>query len=261
MVDSNWKEKYPFLEEIWKKYINDEFVNDGGDHLKFSLSCVSNVSHRDLTSVTEQIDICTKFLRNLKSLYTDAYDSGNFEKRCNNIYYWLYYEMKERKDYKGSIKNIIDASNELIQKPIEKDGCYNSYLYENFDETEKLVMLQIFIRNIVVIQEILNNKCDSNRTSCKKFIKECVDLYSMQPYYSQTCNNPNSIIDKTCLAVKSFKEKYEELRSSQKIKNEFPPLSTVTPEINIDLCLLEERKTDQAFPLPSNQSEPSIIQR
>ncbi|GAB69599.1 hypothetical protein PCYB_003480 [Plasmodium cynomolgi strain B] len=254
MEDLKLMKNDSFLKYIWNKYDLENEVNKS-DKNKFLLSCAHYIPYDIVRFSNEKIDICITFLRNLKELY-NSNTSSDFFKHCYNIYYWLYYEIKDDINSDKYINSIFEASTEIAKERNKGDNCSDSDLYKDWEETEKLVMLHIFNNNIDDIQEILNKECDSNRISCKKFVKKCVDLYtSMQHYLIQSCKNSNSIIEKTCLAVKTFKEKYEELYSNQKIENEFPALSSYTPIIITDDCPKEKSKSDEASLVQNNQSD------
>ncbi|GAB69811.1 hypothetical protein PCYB_005600, partial [Plasmodium cynomolgi strain B] len=193
----------PFLKYIWNRYNFDENVAEIVDNSEFSSLC-NKVDTDTYNHSNEPKNICIKFLRNLKEL--NNITKEDHLKRCSNIYYWLYYKIKEHNICVHTFKSIIAESNELIKQQQNIDGCYNDKLYENFDETENLVMLHIFNNNFHVIQELLNNECDSNKCSCKKFIKKCVDSYKHMR--KKHCPTEKFASDKmhTCLPVNNFKE-------------------------------------------------------
>ncbi|GAB70023.1 hypothetical protein PCYB_007720 [Plasmodium cynomolgi strain B] len=138
------------------------------DKMPFLYLCNNNIkNYNDILAYPEIMDICIKYLRNLKLLHSLSYKKDDFDKYCNNIYYWLYYEIKELTISEDSIKGIFNASTSIEKEKNKSDDCSDLDLYKDWNNTEKLVMLQIFNHNIDVILEILNNKCDSNRTSCK----------------------------------------------------------------------------------------------
>ncbi|GAB69899.1 hypothetical protein PCYB_006480, partial [Plasmodium cynomolgi strain B] len=189
---------------------------------------------------TDKIDICRKFLRNLKKLYNRK-KSNDFSKHCNNIYYWLYYELKDNNIFDQKyIKSISDAKGMLLKDLKESNDCSNLGRYENMEEAENFVMLSIFNNNIDDIQDILIKKITySEICSCQKFINQCVSLYnSIHGHYSPDCRNTETNKISTCLAVKSFREDYERKRSNEWIEYNLPKLSS-TPDlnINIDECI------------------------
>ncbi|GAB69551.1 hypothetical protein PCYB_003000 [Plasmodium cynomolgi strain B] len=237
--------KYPFLEEIWKKYEFDEAVKES-DVTDISSLCNAYSTYIDC-SANEQNHIYMKLLRNLRNLYNSDKSGDDFNNHGYNIFYWLYYGIKDDYITDTIINSIFQASCKLIE---------DKY---SFSETKILVMLYTFIYNIDVIQQILTNNIDSIICSCKKFIKECV--YSYRYMHKHYCPN-NTITNtnmRTCLPVKNFKESYEKYISNEN-KYELPDLSSKTPINIIDCSPPEEIMSDPVIPVPSNQSERSIIQ-
>ncbi|GAB69990.1 hypothetical protein PCYB_007390, partial [Plasmodium cynomolgi strain B] len=206
----------PFLEDIWNKYKFDDNVNNE-DVQRFLPLCNSNVVHSDLTSVIEQIIICTKLLRNLKEAKNRSIPRDEDYIDCYYIYYWLYYKMKVHSISYDIIYNILAKSNNIIrERNNDFLDCSSYMLNDGLREQEESVMLKIFNNNIDVTKKILNEKCASDICSCKRFIKPFLDSYrSMPNNYPKDCKVGGSI-DSTCLAVKRFKENYEKYRSEKK---------------------------------------------
>ncbi|GAB69832.1 hypothetical protein PCYB_005810 [Plasmodium cynomolgi strain B] len=170
--------------------------------------------------------------------------------------------MKEQKNYNVSIKKIFDESNKLIQKTTEKDSCYNSNLYENIDETEKLVLLHIFNNNIDDIMEFLNSNDNSKISSCKNFVNKCVQLYKSMD--RDLCSK-DRITDKTkiftCDIVKKFKELYcSNIYNKLARNNDFQDLSYNTTINNMEGCPSEEIQSNDASTVQIKGSDPSLIQ-
>ncbi|GAB69647.1 hypothetical protein PCYB_003960, partial [Plasmodium cynomolgi strain B] len=250
----------PFLEDIWEKYILDKYVNDGNEP-KFFISCNSNISHSKRINVGEQMDICRTLLRSMKHLYSTYKSDNDLSKHCYNIYYWLYYEIKQHSISYDTIQSIFDSSNSLIEKKQKNVDCFDLKLYKIFDEAENLVMLHIFNNNINVIREILTQNDDSNICSCKEFIQQCIDSYRNMRLTH--CPNVTFSTEKmhTCLPVNMFETNYKELHSSKLIDYELSELSSITSTNIIDDCQSEKIDADQASTVQNIQSDPSIIQR
>ncbi|GAB69734.1 hypothetical protein PCYB_004830 [Plasmodium cynomolgi strain B] len=254
---------YPFFGDIWKEYITNYYWNDAKYPTYFtSCNSIKGIS-KDTTSEIEKTTICARFLTYLKALYSNSTSGGELNKNCKNIYYWLFYEMKERTNNNVFIKNILEKSNNLEEKPSENDGCYNSKLYEYFDETKELVMLSIFNDNINDILAILYRNGDSNLSSCKEFIKECVYLYKSM--YKKHCskgeNTEDTKISFICDIVKMFKELYcSNIYNKLPKNNNFPDLSDNTTINNMEGCPSEEIQSDNAPTVQRKESDPYIIQ-
>ncbi|GAB69631.1 hypothetical protein PCYB_003800, partial [Plasmodium cynomolgi strain B] len=232
MGDSMLKKNDPFLKYIWEKYNLDNEVNVNEDN-DILLFC--KVFDTDFYNLLNQPkNICRKLLRNLKvAKYSNI--PKDHSKHCSNILYWLYYEIKEHKISKESIKGIFDALDNIINDGnIATLNCSGLITIEDLLQPEELVMLYIFMHNIDVIQEILNKDNDIIKCSCKKFIKQCVDSYkSKYEDYPTNCNDMKT--NKfTCLAVNEFKTRYEGNLSDEKIKYSLPQLSSETPTDIID---------------------------
>ncbi|GAB69767.1 hypothetical protein PCYB_005160 [Plasmodium cynomolgi strain B] len=267
MVDFKLKKDDPFLKNVWNKYKldNDDYGKDGPQLLQLCSSFHNSIDR----SLTIKIDICMQFLRNLKELYNSNITSG-FLKHCDNINYWLYYAIKDYNIPYKDIESFFDVSNKIIKKTNEKPDCTNLDLYNNLNETENYVMLQMFNNNIDYIHDILTKKNYSEICFCKKFINACVSLYkSIHGAYSSGCSGMKTNKLLTCLAVNSFKDIYEKKRSNEWKEYNLPKLSSTTAiDINIEECALQTKaeelrldKGDQSdssilFPVSTTQSDP-----
>ncbi|KMZ99321.1 hypothetical protein PVNG_02204 [Plasmodium vivax North Korean] len=258
MEGSKLLKNYPFLEYIWKKYNYDKAVDS--DESSIISLCNNDITYK-VNPANEQKNICKKLLRNLKLLHSGNYMPYDFVKYCKNINYWLYYEIKEHNISDDIINNMFAESNKIIPKKNQNNDC--SYLMLNNDllEPEKLVMLRIFNNNIDDIHEILIKGINSNICSCKKFIKQSVDLYKHM--HEKHCSKGD--ITKppqkgTCEIVNWFSTNYTGYLPKENVKYEFPQLSSNIP-INIkDGCQSEDTDRDPASPEQSKQSDRSITQ-
>ncbi|GAB69763.1 hypothetical protein PCYB_005120 [Plasmodium cynomolgi strain B] len=239
------------------------------DKSPFFYLCNSYInSYKDITAYGQIIDICIKFLRNLKLLYSDS--SQEFEKYCNNIYYWLYYEIMDNNLFDEKTLTVFLMQKEANGGTTKNKDCSNMDLYNNLAEAENYVMLSIFNNNIHDIQDILKQKTYPEICSCQEFINQCVSLYKrIHKKYSPNCKYTNTTL-LTCLAVKMFKTNYEEYLSEEKKKYEFPELSSSTDKnINIEECLLQTNGIELAsvhsdqldnpisFTVPTTLTEPA----
>ncbi|KMZ98974.1 hypothetical protein PVNG_03813 [Plasmodium vivax North Korean] len=208
------------------------------------------------------MNICKKLLRNLKLLHSECNNTDDFVKYCNNINNWLYYEIKEHNISDDTINSIFAASKQIIVKKKGYPEC--SYFTFNKDliKPEKLVTLRIFNKNIDDILEILTKKSDSNICSCKKFIKQCLDLYKHM--HENHCSNGdimNSPPNGTCEIVNEFKKLYISfIYNKLGRKYEFPDLSSNMITYSIDGCQSDETDSAQASPEHSKQLDRSIAQ-
>ncbi|KMZ77033.1 hypothetical protein PVIIG_05230 [Plasmodium vivax India VII] len=249
---------YPFLDDIWNKYNFDKDFDESVENNQIISTCDGIIRYKD-DNIVNHKKVCKKLLRNLKLLHSGSYTGGEFVKYCHNIYNWLYYEIKEHKITDDIINSIFDESKRIIEKKGPYDCPYFTF-NTGLLEPEKLVMLRMFNDNIENINEILIKKCDSNICSCKKFIKQFVDLYKHM--YAKHCSKDD--ITKppkkdTCQIVNSFRTQYESYFPRGQIKYEFPELYSNTINI-LDGCQSEVNHSGPDPPEERKQSDRSITQ-
>ncbi|SCA81953.1 VIR protein [Plasmodium vivax] len=226
---SKFSKNYPFLDHIWNLY--DEFNKPVVSHLKKSdmiSICEEHATYENEGKETYN-DLCMKLLRNLLLLTKYSNDIDIYSKRCNDLYNWLYHEMKPYNPPENIVPNIFDRSNSLMQGTDKKNLClYSSYNKDEYKD-EKIIELNIFGDNIEKLLDILKNRSHSHYCPCIKYVKNCVETYKNlnKKYCTDTKEQTRDKV-KFCNKLNKFTTYYGYLTDVSSIISEIPSLSLDT---------------------------------
>ncbi|VUZ99417.1 PIR protein [Plasmodium vivax] len=245
MEFSQLKQEYKFLGDILKLYNKlDETVVEN-DENKEILKLCDNAATFDTNLRDVEKIVCKKLLNNLLQLKNDKYDD-DFKKRCNNLYVWLYFEIKKSGISNDIIKQIFDLS-ELKEKGMIRYFLCPYYTFiDQKHEPEDLMKLSIFNNNADAFQSLLMDSEKSKDCHLKKYVYECVDIYKkMNKNYSSSGDCNTSQHKNACEIIKFFNRLYMSyIFKKEGISDEFPELSSDTPLDLNNMCPLDEIEPD-----------------
>ncbi|KMZ88564.1 hypothetical protein PVBG_04773 [Plasmodium vivax Brazil I] len=219
--------EYPFLNEIWTFYDTlDEALNET-DNLAYSNAC-DNVRIYGKDSLKEQKNTCKRLFRNTFLLSDGGYSTEDFNKYCDILYIWLYFEIEKNKLDANIINQIFqDSIRVALQKSRNKISCpYVSY-HEILHEPEKLMKLSIFNDNSETFQSILKKKNDPNDCSFQMYVVDCVNIYN--DMYGKHCSGErNKDNPELCKILNTFETLYTGyfFKKREDISYELQPLSS-----------------------------------
>ncbi|SCA60375.1 VIR protein [Plasmodium vivax] len=224
-----WKTEYPFLNEIWKFYDNLDETLSETDNGAYSRAC-ENVSIYGEDRLNEQKNTCKRLFRNTFLLSDGGYSTEDFNKYCDILYIWLYFEIEKNNLNAQIINQIFQGSiNAAQQKSRNQISCpYVSY-HEILHEPEKLMKLSTFNKNAEKFQSVLMNKNDSSDCSCQKYVFDCVNIYN--DMYGKYCSDEHSKYNtQLCEIAKQFGTLYTGYLFNKRndISYELKPLSSTT---------------------------------
>ncbi|VUZ99406.1 PIR protein [Plasmodium vivax] len=170
--------------EKWKTEL-DERHNERNNGV-YSRAC-ENVSIYGEDRLNEQKNTCKRLFRNTFLLSDGGYSTEDFNKYCDILYIWLYFEIEKNKlDAKIINKIFQDSIRVALQKSRNKISCpYVSY-HEILHEPEKLMKLSIFNDNSETFESILKKKNDPNDCSFQMYVVDCVNIYN--DMYGKHCS-------------------------------------------------------------------------
>ncbi|CAG9474537.1 unnamed protein product [Plasmodium vivax] len=217
---------YTFLDDIWKLY--EEFNKSADNHEKeqdMISICQTHATNENSGKDTYN-KLCMKLLKNLLLLTKYSENIGIYSKRCNDLYNWLYYEMKPYKLPDNIVPSIFDRSDTLISETNKKNLCpYDLYNKDHYKD-EKIIELNIFRDNIVTLREILKNKNSDHYCPCIKYVKNCVKTYkNLDNTYCSRENIQKLDNKEFCKELNKFTTYYGYLTDVPSIINEIPSLS------------------------------------
>ncbi|SCO65484.1 hypothetical protein PVT01_030029900 [Plasmodium vivax] len=232
------QEEYPYLDNIWRAYEDyDNAVNAGNDLYLFYLKDVTYTGEKN-----NYTNICVKLLRNLTTLLGDTYKGLDKYEYCIYLYHWVYHRIK-----KSDIPGLLLSSifNEFESKKLEgKTNMCPYAIYENISkESDEIIKLNIFNRNINTIRGILMNQVQSKNCKFQEFIHNCVNIYNkVNNKYCKPGIQKNEPNEDICSIVREFSSGYTSyiLEKQKEIKIKLPSLSNTDSEghpiTNIDGC-------------------------
>ncbi|KMZ88600.1 hypothetical protein PVBG_04809 [Plasmodium vivax Brazil I] len=234
MIFQNGKKKYFFIicliiiinDDIWKLY--EEFNQSVDSHDRRSdIISLCNEHATVESSVKETYkELCMKLLKNLFLLTRYSNDYGMYNKRCNDLYNWLYHEMKPHNPPDNIVPNIFDRSNSLMQGTDKQNLClYSSYNKDEYKD-EKIIELNIFGDNIEKLLDILKNRSHNHYCPCIKYVKNCVETYkNLNKNYCTDTKEQTRDKVKFCNKLNKFTIYYGYLTDVSTIISEIPSLS------------------------------------
>ncbi|KMZ77021.1 hypothetical protein PVIIG_05218 [Plasmodium vivax India VII] len=221
----NWKDDYPFLDEVWTTYKKFDNTLEEYNSL-YEFICNSYVLKNSNEDIIKYSPFCKKLMRNLGyfSLESKYYEPSH--ERCNILYNWIYNSKK-----KGKITD--DIINNSFTEYTEHMGRQNNYKICNIDTYDKfyeepinITLLHIFETNINTIKDKLNDTKEESKIACQKFVCECLAIYNhMNETY---CLKPSEQSQKhthTCLKLSLFRKAYNFLYN--KLEDIDPKISSL----------------------------------
>ncbi|KMZ89736.1 hypothetical protein PVMG_04566 [Plasmodium vivax Mauritania I] len=250
---------YPFLYEIWDIYEEfDEYVNRDREYTLNETIC--NVFTRELDNDKEKHhDLCMKLARNFKKFCNNEGQCKPNPERCYNLNNWINNLIKSKNLNIGIIKDIFASSMHSFYGSSYENICpFYSYA-EIYKEPIKVIMLNIFHSNINIIREKLLGNIDSIYCSCRKYVKEVVEIYKYMK--NSYCSKDNSVEnEQTCNELDKFKVSYNQyLYNEVNIHSIIPSLEDSKP-IKLLGCESDEtiRGTDQSESIQASQQHINI---
>ncbi|KMZ99263.1 hypothetical protein PVNG_02146 [Plasmodium vivax North Korean] len=237
-------------------------MDSSQDNHQIITVCDRNETYR--TEPTEKYKtICKHLLKNLKILSSNNYSNADtFYTACKNLNNWLYFKENEHSVSNDIINDIFQAYKQIKNETFHKNDCAYSTFDNGFNEQEKLINLRIFNDNGEAILGLLKKNNKSDDCSLKRYVYKCIEVYrAMYKSYSFHLDCNRSQYKNACNIINEFKQLYSAfIYKNGGIHHDFPELSSNTPTNNIDGCPSEEIESNKASPVPSSQSNRSIIQ-
>ncbi|SCA81951.1 VIR protein [Plasmodium vivax] len=222
-----WKKDYPFLEDIWKLYVEfDKSVDE--DKIKGAYNALCDVVRRG-EGIAEGMhkDFCMKLVRNLGPFANNPkYDRPNSE-RCQILNHWVYYMTKKSNIPDNFTSKIFYKSNEIIYEINKNRTClYYSYK-EKLKEPSNIIKIFNLQNTVNDLVSILMKDNHENNCSCRKFISECIKVYKdMNREYCSGENKEESSNHITCSQLSTFSNFYESfIRTNSYLISKLPTLS------------------------------------
>ncbi|KMZ76635.1 hypothetical protein PVIIG_06402 [Plasmodium vivax India VII] len=204
-----WKTQYPFLNEVWTFYNELDKTLNETDNGAYSQGC-STLRIYENVRINEQKNTCTRLFKNTFLLSNRDYRTDDFNKYCDILYIWLYFEIQKYNLNAQIINQIFQGSINAAQKKSRtKFSCpYFSY-NEKLEEPEKLIKLRIFQYNTSTIKNILNNINHPDNCSCLEYVYECINIYyDMNNKFCAKPEDINITYKGTCDILKNFNSNY-----------------------------------------------------
>ncbi|KMZ88573.1 hypothetical protein PVBG_04782 [Plasmodium vivax Brazil I] len=227
--------------DIYDKFF--ETINDSKYTSTLAHCDIDDMFSNDNKVVYQQI--CKKLARNLLSLAESRYRADELLKRCNILYIWLYFEIKNNNLSDDTVKTTFEGLNEVVDWMQKKAPCPYFSFNKNLHKPEDLMELRIFNDNIETIQTILLEESYNNLyCSYQRYVNYCFNKYKplKQTYCTQEKSKEKDNID-TCNELKNFEYYYSFLTEKPNISDKIPTLnSSSNTTINIDRCKLYEVK-------------------
>ncbi|KMZ76831.1 hypothetical protein PVIIG_05403 [Plasmodium vivax India VII] len=236
--------------EIFDKPMSSE---DGNQDI---LNSCDKDSTFNSNPTVKQKNTCKKLLRNL--LLCNDPNSFVFMKCCNDLYIWLYFEIKKYRLSNNIIKNIFtlpNLENDRVPKP---NYCLYFSFNDNLHKPEDLIKLRIFNDNIDKFHNLLNNTDNSRNCFFKMYFYECVNTYIY--LNGQFCSEGRQDIANNkdnCKIVRDFSTLYTSFYQVASMKGyELPYLYSSNP-YNVISCTIEGTNNESSS-TASNNSNKSI---
>ncbi|KMZ77084.1 hypothetical protein PVIIG_05518 [Plasmodium vivax India VII] len=189
--------------------------------------------------------ICKKLTRNLLLLADNGYRGGEILKKCNILYIWLYFEIKNKELPDDTVAKIFGASDALLYLMQKNNPCPYFSFKGKLYEPEDLMELRIFNDNIETVQKILLQERDNNRyCSYQRYVNYCANKYKSlnEQYCIENKDKETNNTDK-CNELAHFESHYTFLTQNTNIRDKIPTLnSSINTTINIDRCKSYEVK-------------------
>ncbi|KMZ99331.1 hypothetical protein PVNG_02214 [Plasmodium vivax North Korean] len=228
--------------EIWELY--EEFNKPVVSHVKKSDMISICKTHATIANNGEETykELCMKLLKNLLLLTKYSNKIDIYNKRCKDLYNWLYHETKLYNPTENIVRTIFNLSNSLIKGTNAQYLC--PYLLYNKDhyKYEKIIELNIFEDNVEALIDILKVRNSDQYCPCIKYVNNCVKTY--KNLYNNYCTGTKAQTlgnVEFCNKLNKFTTYYGFLTNEETIRNEIPSLysekDTYTNE-----CLYEKNK-------------------
>ncbi|CAI7720807.1 PIR protein [Plasmodium vivax] len=245
---SKWKEKYPFLFNVWFAYegFENPVEGDASENAYFAL-CYSILKH-----LGEDIDRyksgCMKLMRNLKYYAHFTHHFSPTKERCDILYNWLN-KLLSNDEIKDNI--ISECFEEYDRgKRFMNDDIKCSYESNNQDFLNPMyiILLNIFNYNTQNIKNTLIGNNAQHRILCQNFVCEAVKIYKhMYESYCHDKKHDSEKLEKTCLKLSQFKKSYDFFHKSLGNFNyNIPSLDNIDNEISTK-CSSEAKRTLLSF--------------
>ncbi|KMZ88541.1 hypothetical protein PVBG_04750 [Plasmodium vivax Brazil I] len=237
MTIAKWKSEYPFLKNFWDIY--DKFI-ETIDERKYT-DIIAYFDSEEMCDNDNALcqQICKKLTRNMLLLADNGYRADEIHEKCNILYIWLYFEIKNKKLSDDTVEKIFGLSDALIEIMRKKNPCPYSSFKEKLYEPEDLMELSIFNDNIGTIRTILLEESDNNRyCPYQRYVNYCANKYKSlnEKYCIEDKAKETNNKDK-CKELKQFESLYSYLTIYPNIKDKIPNLnSSSNTTINIDRC-------------------------
>ncbi|SCA60367.1 VIR protein [Plasmodium vivax] len=233
---------YPFLEEIWDIY-NSYIVNENKSEYDEILSYCDKSPLLRSDTTGKYIKFCKNLSRNLLLLADCDYTGEKFNKYCDILYMWMYFEINRNGIPNNITEQLFNASTQVVTTKRYKTPCHYFNFNEKYYEPTKLMKLRIFEKNTSIFTNNLYDIKELNYCSCLKYVYECVNIYrEMHKDFCLGKNNLNLLIK----ILVNFKTSYlAYLFDARGIKDKLPPLDGTKNE-HFPRCLSDESKLGSA---------------
>ncbi|KMZ89753.1 hypothetical protein PVMG_04583 [Plasmodium vivax Mauritania I] len=242
---------YPFLKIIWKKYKYDEDVKESLNNDNIISLCNDDTIYENNPS-DNQKNACKKLLKNFKLLDNNERIYEDHIKWCNNLNNWIYYEINPYKLTDDIVLKILNKAQTKLKELPNYRHCSYRYVKEKA-HLEKIIELRIFTDNIKIFQSILKNESSPAYCSCQNFLQDCVNIYiDMKESHCSKPGTP-SYSKELCEEINQFPYYYELLTRDSTIIKKIPNIYTRKTKEELLNC----QSADEAIELqPSLDTHP-----
>ncbi|VUZ96306.1 PIR protein [Plasmodium vivax] len=195
----------------------------------------------------EYIKFCKNLSKNLLLLADCDYTGEKFNKYCDILYMWMYFEINRNGIPNNITEQLFNASAQVVTTKRYKTPCHYFNFNEKYYEPTKLMKLRIFEKNTSIFTNNLNDIKGLNYCSCLKYVYECVNIYrEMHKDFCLGEKQFKPLNKDTCFILNNFKTSYlAYLFDAGGIKDKLPPLDGTNNE-KFPSCASDESKLGSA---------------
>ncbi|KMZ77068.1 hypothetical protein PVIIG_05443 [Plasmodium vivax India VII] len=244
-----WKKKYSFLKDLWELYDKFNESANVNDYNAYKFMLCDNLPKNDIEPTAEHINSCKKIVKNLYSLYEDAYPNIDTIERCRILNNTLYKEIDNHSIPEPMLDTIFKESFARIKGVSERNKmCLHSPIYKEINDPEKMIHLYNFLDNMDTIEKNLIETNHENHCSCKRFLLDCVNIYNeMNKKYCTERTYEGQIKKETCPQLNEFSITYNAFRASKShVSHKIPNLTESNDEY-LSGCTFKENEQESSL--------------
>ncbi|KMZ89768.1 hypothetical protein PVMG_04598 [Plasmodium vivax Mauritania I] len=237
----NWKNDYPFLEEVWSTYKYFDDTNEEGNN-KYDVLCSNYILNKIDEESSRYRGSCIRLMKNLRYFSSEADYYKLTKWRCNILFNWMYKLMNEQNITPNIINKCFEVYDDDMKSQKNDNKCH--YFRDiKIHEPINITLLDIFDDNISTIKTALMNKDASISTNARNFVCECVNIYK---YMNDTyCPKGKEKIEdnlSTCIKLGNFKDSYKlYLYDESDLRTIIPSLDNLDEDLLVKCSDKEEK--------------------